>query len=88
MSSGADVAGLGGFSGRESTVSVAWLANEVAARRVRWIIAGSDGGPAADGRRGSTRALDAAAKVCRPIKVSSTTMYDCDGQGAALRGAA
>jgi 4-amino-4-deoxy-L-arabinose transferase-like glycosyltransferase len=64
-----NVAGLGGFSGRESTVSVRWLAMEVRDGRLRWLLdettstGGSFGGGSAGGfgfRRafggGSTRA--------------------------------
>ena len=40
LSSDADVAGIGGFSGRESEVTATWLADEVAAGHVRWVIAG------------------------------------------------
>ena len=32
------MAGIGGFSGRESDVSVAWLAAEVKAGRIRWVL--------------------------------------------------
>jgi 4-amino-4-deoxy-L-arabinose transferase-like glycosyltransferase len=46
VSSGANVAGLGGFSGRESTVSASWLAMEVRDGRLRWILpSGTAGGP-------------------------------------------
>jgi len=57
----ADVAGLGGFSGRESAVSARWLAAEVAAGRLRWVLAATTGpatgvarlrGTAAGGSRG------------------------------------
>ncbi len=34
----ANVAGIGGFSGRESDVSVSWLADEVAAGKIRWVL--------------------------------------------------
>jgi len=34
----ADVAGIGGFSGRESEVTVSWLAGEVAAGKIRWVL--------------------------------------------------
>ena len=44
ISSDANVAGLGGFSGRESTVSASWLAMEVRDGRLRWILADSQGG--------------------------------------------
>ena len=50
----ADVAGIGGFSGRESDVSLRWLAQEVRAGKVRWVLdeegqLGSGPGAAASG---------------------------------------
>ncbi len=60
----ADVAGLGGFSGRESTVSVAWLADEVASGRLRWIMT-SDGAGGAPARR-HPPGLDDGARRRRP----------------------
>ena len=38
ISSGADVAGIGGFSGRESSVSVSWLAEAVRDGKIRWVL--------------------------------------------------
>ena len=55
IDSGADVAGIGGFSGRESEVSVAWLKQAVEDGRIRWVLADGNtgmGGPQ-DGRTGS-----------------------------------
>ena len=54
VSSGADVAALGGFSGRESEVSLDWLADRVEDGTIRWVLAdGEGGGMANDGRTGS-----------------------------------
>ncbi len=50
VQSDANIAGLGGFSGRESTVSAAWLANEVSAGHLRWIVSDGDRGRPAPGR--------------------------------------
>jgi 4-amino-4-deoxy-L-arabinose transferase-like glycosyltransferase len=71
----ADVAGIGGFSGRESTVSISWLADEVAAGKVRWVLGGEDsgGGLPGDTRKGSSVAIAAAAKVCRKVTLPSAT---------------
>jgi 4-amino-4-deoxy-L-arabinose transferase-like glycosyltransferase len=71
----ADVAGIGGFSGRESTVSISWLADEVAAGKIRWVLGGEDsgGGLPGDTRKGSSVAIAAAAKVCRKVTLPSTT---------------
>jgi 4-amino-4-deoxy-L-arabinose transferase-like glycosyltransferase len=47
------VAGIGGFSGRESETNAAWLAQEVRAGRIRWVLATSSGpGGAAGGLGG------------------------------------
>jgi hypothetical protein len=88
------VAGLGGFSGRESTVSLTWLAHEVLAGKLRWVIVDSSqsGGLPGDTRTGSESALDVVAKTCRKVTLSTSdgtvTMYDCQGYGAALLQAA
>ena len=91
VQSGANIAGLGGFSGRESTISVAWLADEVTAGHLRWIVTDGTGGGRLPGdtRTGSQSAFSAAAKACKAVTVSSTggqtsTMYDCAGRGAAI----
>jgi Dolichyl-phosphate-mannose-protein mannosyltransferase len=44
ISTGADVAALGGFSGRETEVSVAWLADAVRAGKLRWVLTDDAGG--------------------------------------------
>jgi hypothetical protein len=103
ISSGANVAGIGGFSGRESVVSVSWLANAVQSGQIRWVLT-SDAtarGPRADGRVGSSRAMAAVAQTCTRVTVpgaattgtagraasSTITLYDCQGHAAALRAA-
>jgi 4-amino-4-deoxy-L-arabinose transferase-like glycosyltransferase len=40
---GDDVAGIGGFSGRESETNAAWLAQEVRGGHIRWVLATSSG---------------------------------------------
>ncbi len=94
LSSDANVAGLGGFSGRESTVSLTWLAHEVQAGKLRWVIVDSSQGAGLPGdtRTGSESALDVVAKTCRAVTLSTgtgtVTMYDCQGYGSALLRAA
>ncbi len=95
LSSDANVAGLGGFSGRESSVNVAWLAGQVASGHLRWIVI-SDGGAfqlPGDTRSGSEAAMDAAAKVCKAVNLSSAAgsgskIYDCQGRASAIVAAA
>jgi 4-amino-4-deoxy-L-arabinose transferase-like glycosyltransferase len=56
ISSDAKVAGIGGFSGRESDVSGSWLAMEVSLGKIRWVVgessAGATGGAAGRGTGG------------------------------------
>jgi 4-amino-4-deoxy-L-arabinose transferase-like glycosyltransferase len=47
ISSDAKVAGIGGFSGRESDVSVSWLAQEVSVGKIRWVVGEGGSGAAA-----------------------------------------
>jgi 4-amino-4-deoxy-L-arabinose transferase-like glycosyltransferase len=42
--SGAHVAGIGGFSGRESETNAVWLAQEVRSGHIRWVLTSSGGG--------------------------------------------
>jgi 4-amino-4-deoxy-L-arabinose transferase-like glycosyltransferase len=96
---GASVAGIGGFSGRESEVSVAWLAQEVSSGRIRWVLSDGPGagGPRlrGDTRTGAKTAFAAVARACKAVSLpssaggssagtSSATLYDCLGRAAAL----
>jgi hypothetical protein len=78
ISSDAKVAGIGGFSGRESDVSAAWLAQEVRSGSIRWVLgeqtgtrAGGPGMPG-DTRAGSKAAMAAVAKACRKVTLSTS----------------
>jgi 4-amino-4-deoxy-L-arabinose transferase-like glycosyltransferase len=99
ISSDANVAGLGGFSGRESTVSASWLATQVRDGRLRWILAdsqgggiGGSGGLRGDSRQGSVAALAIAEKVGRKVTFTAggtqVTMYDLHGRASAILAAA
>ena len=91
----ANVAGIGGFSGRESDVSVSWLAQEVRTGKIRWVLdeqQGSGGaarGLPGDTRTGSKTAMAVVAKACQAVTLSSssTTLYDCQGRAQALASA-
>jgi 4-amino-4-deoxy-L-arabinose transferase-like glycosyltransferase len=81
----AAVVGLGGFSGRESEVTVSWLADAVASGQVRYVLVTSEGGGMGqDGRTGATTALAAAAQAGTPVS-SVDGLYDLQGKAAALR---
>jgi 4-amino-4-deoxy-L-arabinose transferase-like glycosyltransferase len=95
----AEVAGIGGFSGRESDVSISWLAQEVSSGHIRWVLdeegsAGGGFGGAGASRPGARAALAAAAKACVRVdlasgeesstRAGSGTLYDCSGRAAAL----
>jgi 4-amino-4-deoxy-L-arabinose transferase-like glycosyltransferase len=93
IQSGSDVAGIGGFSGRESQVSTAWLADAVRSGRVRWVLTSGDGGFGGnDGRVGSSQVMAAVAEVGRKVTIttgsSTTTLYDLSGRADALAAAA
>jgi hypothetical protein len=85
-----DVAGLGGFSGRESSVSARWLAMEVRDGRLRWLLgAGSQaGGLPGDTRTGSEHAIAVAESVARKVTVDGVALYDLRGRAAAILAAA
>jgi 4-amino-4-deoxy-L-arabinose transferase-like glycosyltransferase len=74
VSDGAEVAGIGGFSGRESDVSVSWLAGEVSRGQVRWVLVEGSGssGPRLPGdtRQGSRRAMTAVTRACAKVTLS------------------
>jgi 4-amino-4-deoxy-L-arabinose transferase-like glycosyltransferase len=84
ISSNADVVAIGGFSGRESQVSIKWFAQQVAAGKIRWVVADSGGGMPNDGRTGSQDVMAAVAKTCKAVTTSAGTIYDCHGYASAL----
>jgi hypothetical protein len=76
ITSNADVAGIGGFSGRESDVSVSWLAQQVRTGRIRWVLA--EGGGAtprlpSDNRTGAQAAMAAVVRACRAVTLTGST---------------
>jgi 4-amino-4-deoxy-L-arabinose transferase-like glycosyltransferase len=85
--SGADVAALGGFSGRESEVSAIWLAQAVKDGRIRYVLTdGSGGGMGNDGRTGSSALMAIVQQVGKETSVSG--LYDLQGTAAAIAAAA
>lgn len=86
----ADVVAIGGFSGRESQVSIDWLAGRVASGQIRWVlVSGQSGGLPGDTRVGATDAMSAVADVCAPATSTSSDapsgLYDCQGYASALQ---
>jgi 4-amino-4-deoxy-L-arabinose transferase-like glycosyltransferase len=93
LSSDADVAGLGGFSGRESSVTAAWLGAEIRAGRLRWVLVNQSQGIGlpGDSRTGSQTAFAVVQRTCRAVTISTRggtqlRMYDCLGRGTAILG--
>jgi 4-amino-4-deoxy-L-arabinose transferase-like glycosyltransferase len=82
IQSGVNVAGLGGFSGRESEVSVSWLTQAVRDGRIRYVLVDStSGGLPNDGRAGSSAVMTAAAKAGKKVLTTSGgTLYDLQGR--------
>ena len=95
LSSDANVAGLGGFSGRESSVTAAWLAQEVRSGHLRWVLvdSGQSFGSPGDTRTGSQAAMSIIERTCRAVTVTTSsgarvTIYDCLGRASAVAQAA
>jgi 4-amino-4-deoxy-L-arabinose transferase-like glycosyltransferase len=88
IQNGSDVAALGGFSGRESEVSTAWLAQEVKDGHIRFVLTDgtSSGGMGNDGRVGSSALMAVVQKIGTKTTVSG--LYDLQGKAAALAAAA
>jgi 4-amino-4-deoxy-L-arabinose transferase-like glycosyltransferase len=94
----ANVAGIGGFSGRESDVTLSWLAQEVRSGGIRWVLGERNAdrsGVPGDTRVGAKPAMSAVASACLPVPlaavgsstrtgVTSSTLFDCRGRAAAL----
>jgi hypothetical protein len=84
----ASVAGIGGFSGRESDVSVSWLAQEVRSGKIRWVLdepqsGGSGGGRLpGDTRTVSKTAMAAVAKACVAVTLASSGSGTAGGSGS------
>jgi 4-amino-4-deoxy-L-arabinose transferase-like glycosyltransferase len=79
IGSGAKIAALGGFSGRESEVSVQWFKQAVKDGRIRWVVTDQGGfpGPGRDDRVGASKLMSYVQSSCGPTSVSS--LYDCRG---------
>jgi hypothetical protein len=87
----ANVAGLGGFSGRESSVTASWLASQLASGHLRWVLLDDSRAMRLPGdtRSGSRRAMDTVATACRAVRITApsgpaTTIYDCAGRSDAI----
>jgi 4-amino-4-deoxy-L-arabinose transferase-like glycosyltransferase len=94
---GANVAGIGGFSGRESDVSVLWLAQEVKAGKIRWVLAevqggagpgGGRGGLPGDTRAGAKAAIAAVEKGCQAVTLTGTGTSTARASGTSTVGTA
>jgi 4-amino-4-deoxy-L-arabinose transferase-like glycosyltransferase len=82
---GAEVAGIGGFSGKESSVSAAWLEERIESGAIGWIYVGGSGGGMTGGpgggdtRTGSESAIDTVVKSCAKVSAveGNGTLYKC-----------
>jgi hypothetical protein len=83
ITSGADVAAIGGFSGRESQVSTEWLADAVEQCRIRYVLTEGADGLGNDSRIGSSQVMAAVEQVGTPTTVDG--LYDLSGLSAELR---
>ena len=83
IASGADVAAIGGFSGRESQVSAEWLADAVEDGRIRYVLTSGADGLQGDSRIGSSEVMTAVEAVGTPTSVDG--LYDLQGLADELR---
>jgi 4-amino-4-deoxy-L-arabinose transferase-like glycosyltransferase len=81
--SGANVVAIGGFSGRESQVTTDWLADAVAAGKIRYVLTSGAGGLPNDGRTGADDVMAAVEAVGKPVS-SVSGLYDLQGLASAL----
>jgi 4-amino-4-deoxy-L-arabinose transferase-like glycosyltransferase len=86
IASGAHVVAIGGFSGRESQVTLSWLADQVAAGKIRYVLTSGAGGLANDGRTGADAVMAAVEAVGKPVS-SVSGLYDLQGLASQLRSA-
>ncbi len=84
ITSGADVAAIGGFSGRESQVSTDWLADAVEDGRIRYVLTSGANGLGNDSRIGATEVMAAVEQVGTPVS-SVDGLYDLQGLADELR---
>ena len=77
ITAGADIAAIGGFSGRESEVSIEWLAQAVEDGRIRYVLTDGANGLANDGRTGSSEVMAAVEALGTPTSVDG--LYDLEG---------
>jgi 4-amino-4-deoxy-L-arabinose transferase-like glycosyltransferase len=86
IKSGADVVAIGGFSGRESQVTAAWLADRVASGEIRYVLTTGGGGmgPGGDSRVGASDVMAKVADTGRAVG-SVSGLYDVSGTAAAMR---
>jgi hypothetical protein len=71
IESGAEVAGIGGFSGKESSVSAKWLEERIESGQIAWIYTSGLRAPGGDSRTGSESAIDTVVKSCAEIPASA-----------------
>jgi 4-amino-4-deoxy-L-arabinose transferase-like glycosyltransferase len=78
INSNVNVAALGGFSGRESEVSISWLQQAVKDGRVRYVLVENEGGGLPnDARIGSRSVMAYAAQVGRKVlTINGAALYD------------
>jgi 4-amino-4-deoxy-L-arabinose transferase-like glycosyltransferase len=94
IASGAKVAGIGGFSGRESDVSASWLAQRVSSGAIRWVLVeprgaqGSGPGLAGDARAGSKAAMTAVTKACSRVTLAGGEGSSAETTAGGTAGAA
>jgi hypothetical protein len=92
VASGAHVAGLGGYNGGQSAVTVTWLAGVVQSGRLRWVLMNGRPVVRPGHAAGASRAMAAVAATCRRVRLPgfrrvharAAALYDCRGRALTL----
>jgi len=82
---GESVAAMGGFTGRETVLTPAYLSSLVRSGEARYFLLGGGGGP---GGGSNNAAVSTITSTCTAVTSFSGSLYDCAGKAAAIADAA
>ena len=82
---GESVAAMGGFTGRETVLTPAYLSSLIRSGEARYFLLGGGGGP---GGGSNNAAVSTITSTCTAVTSFSGSLYDCAGKAAAIADAA
>ena len=84
VTQGADLVAIGGFSGRESQVTAAWLADAIDAGKIKYVLTSGGSFGRQDDRVGASEVMSLVTQTGKAVS-SVDGLYDVSGAAAALR---